>query len=351
MKQLLDNTSLDLKPLYQPISEMNVVGVNIRLSPSDSQHYYQLRDLRQQLRRAEREETEEIEKGWQQVIKQSHTLLQKTKDIEIATWLVEGLVREHGLLGFYEGIKLIDYYLETFGTLLQPQPEQGEENKEIIISLLNQFAEPNSPLLAPLNLLSLFSGFDISVWSYKNDRKQGMNALESTHRNLAGIAEETLTQISDRIHLILEELSIIENLINDQFCHESPVSFSVVTEILQEMIYIISQCHKKLPQQVDEGMDLLSSNRENNDYEKSSRAVNSYTEFQHQLVQLAEYMENSQPHSLITVQLVRLARWSTMPMEDVINEMFLDKNLATHVAHNVGILTTDYEEESLPENE
>jgi type VI secretion system protein ImpA len=73
---------------------------------------------------------------WQRVRKEAdydgairlaaEALATKSKDVEIATWLLEALVRRDGFAGMREGLTTIHGLMDRFWDGLHPQPEDGD---------------------------------------------------------------------------------------------------------------------------------------------------------------------------------------------------------------------------------
>lgn len=111
--------------LLNPIPGPNPSGESLRYAP-----------VFDQIKEARREE-EEISQGeWQIAIKKadwplvvklcSETLAKKSKDLQVAAWLVEALVRRDGFAGLDEGLALVRGLLEKFWETLYPELEDGD---------------------------------------------------------------------------------------------------------------------------------------------------------------------------------------------------------------------------------
>ncbi len=111
--------------LLNPIPGPNPSGESLRYAP-----------LFDQIKEARREE-EEISQGeWQTAIKKAdwplviklcgEAIAKKSKDLQVAAWLVEALVRRDGFAGLNEGLTLIHGLLEKFWDTLYPELEDGD---------------------------------------------------------------------------------------------------------------------------------------------------------------------------------------------------------------------------------
>lgn len=155
---------LSLAELLAPISEEAPTGNDIRSDFSPSSVYFRLRDARADARAAERaadanpEEVVPIEK-WRLVQSLSKEIIEtKSKDIEVAVWMTEALVRSHGLAGLAFGAQLLGGLAERYWPTLFPLPdEDGTESRITPISGLSGTGR-HGTLSQPLQKLSLFRG-------------------------------------------------------------------------------------------------------------------------------------------------------------------------------------------------
>jgi type VI secretion system protein ImpA len=111
--------------LLVPIPGTNPCGVSLRYDP-----------VYDRIKEARREEDDvpqgdwkiEIKKAdWAQVLKLcSESLASKSKDLQLAAWLTEALMRREGFAGLRQGLGLCRNLLEQFWESLYPQPEEDD---------------------------------------------------------------------------------------------------------------------------------------------------------------------------------------------------------------------------------
>ena len=71
------------------------------------------------------------EADWSLVVKTAESLLlEKTKDIRVAGWLLEGWIRQDGFAGYARGLELLDGLCRTFWDTLNPQIEDGDVQQQ-----------------------------------------------------------------------------------------------------------------------------------------------------------------------------------------------------------------------------
>lgn len=165
--------SFDLAALLAPISEEAPAGTDLREDPSPNSLYRRLRDARTEARDAERaqdappSEDDQRPLGagpaippaarWQTVRElATEALTTHCKDLEIAAWLAEALLRSDGLIGLAAGFRLMEGLVESFWDEIYPLPdEEGIATRVAPITGLNGL-DRDGTLVQPLRKLVLF---------------------------------------------------------------------------------------------------------------------------------------------------------------------------------------------------
>src|SRR5579863_3513544 len=111
--------------LLNPISGENPSGANLRYAPV----YDKIKEARRQDDDAPQGEWQHERKvaDYKQVIKLAgDALATKSKDLQLAAWLTEALLRTDGFSGLLAGLKLLQGLVETFWDSLYPELEDGD---------------------------------------------------------------------------------------------------------------------------------------------------------------------------------------------------------------------------------
>src|SRR5262249_29112275 len=122
---------IDLEALLAPIPGANPAG--------EALIYAETYDLLKDARRAE----DVLEQGeWKREIKTANwpavieiatdALATKTKDLQIAAWLVEALVKQHRFPGLRDGLRLLCGLQEQFWESLYPEIEDGDLEARVL---------------------------------------------------------------------------------------------------------------------------------------------------------------------------------------------------------------------------
>jgi type VI secretion system protein ImpA len=168
----------DSEYFLRDISESVPSGHDLRLDASPQSVYFRLRDARSEARAQERivdndpTATDTGARHWETIRELAMgALTQDTKDVEIAAWLTESLVRSDGLPGLVVGADLIRGLIERFWNRnLLPQPdEDGVDGRLAAVAGLDGEGG-NGALLQPLRKLVMFEradGTPVSFWQFE----------------------------------------------------------------------------------------------------------------------------------------------------------------------------------------
>ena len=113
------------------ISGVALMESDVRTDELCAKEYLDLRDLRHQLRRHERDFSYDGNKApkkgssWSDVLSLCYKLLAKTgRDLELTVWFIEALIREYAFLGFYWGLHLAEHLLGHYQAEMYPKQER-----------------------------------------------------------------------------------------------------------------------------------------------------------------------------------------------------------------------------------
>jgi len=93
--------------------------------------------------------------NWKDIQKQALAILQRSKDLQVAIYLLRALVNLEGIVGFYDGLNLLVGYLEKYWEhihpILDPEDDLDPTTRVNILEELNNFNSVLWPLtLSPL---------------------------------------------------------------------------------------------------------------------------------------------------------------------------------------------------------
>ena len=201
-----------LAELAAPLQGEAPAGPDLRQDFSPQSLYYRLRDARAEAREIERRVDHDptadagVPTQWRTVRDLAiRALSEQTKDLEIAAWLTEALVRLDGMSGLAAGSRVIaDLVAGLWESGLHPQPdEEGVETQVAPVTGLNGQGNDGT-LMQPLRKCVLFPGPDggpVTYWQYMQSeeletvtdaarRKQRLAAKVVPLADMAGAARQ-----------------------------------------------------------------------------------------------------------------------------------------------------------------
>lgn len=164
---------LAVQELLDPVSDESLTGEDLRADASPTSLYYRVKDARIAARAAERANIEDVSavpQEWRIVLESGvEALRTRAKDLEIAAWMVEALVRLEGFAGLRDGFRLIEGLVVRFWDGLYPMPdEDGIATRVAPITGLNGEGAEGT-LILPIRNVPLTRGAEKSfaLWQFE----------------------------------------------------------------------------------------------------------------------------------------------------------------------------------------
>jgi type VI secretion system protein ImpA len=198
----------DLEAMLAPIPGDRPTGIDVRENFTPSSIYFRLRDARSDARDAERQadspdpdnpgggggNDDALQSKWRPVAALAASALKEaTKDLEIATWLTEALVRTSGLAGLTIGAGIIGGLCERYWDDVFPMPDDaGMETRVAAIAGLSGQGVDGT-LMQPLRKSTLFlrpDGSPFTLWQYQSALE--LSSITDPERRAARVAAGTL---------------------------------------------------------------------------------------------------------------------------------------------------------------
>ncbi len=195
-----DTRPPDLATLLAPLDDAAPTGPDLRQDVSPSSLYFRLRDARAEARAEERAgeyDPSLVDAGarpWSRVGALAIEALEQTRDLEVAAWLTESLVRSHGLPGLSAGAGLLAGLVTRFWQRgLHPHlDEDAAEARGAVIGGLSG-AGSDGTLAAPLRRVVLFERADgkpLTFWQFEQAEQSTVLAeAERRKRFAAGVPD------------------------------------------------------------------------------------------------------------------------------------------------------------------
>lgn len=352
----------DLPALLEPVEGDLAAGPDLRGDYSAQSLYYRLRDARSDARAAERaadaDPSLEAEAGqhWKNVAQFARAALEKSRDLEIAAWLTEALVREEGLPGLAEGARLIEALTRRFWDGLYPMPdEDGMETRVAPVAGLNGVGGDGT-LMQPLRKLPLFirsSGLPVPVFLYQQaeeteglgDAKRKAARLASGVPDFAGLETEARAARAGFTILLRDaaEASAAWKAMGaalDEAAGADAPPTSRVGELLDQIAAI---ARRYAPADMDEPVSAAEPVRAGIEPFTSTaappvaRAAQTREDMLRQLGEIAAFFRRTEPQSPIALTLEEAVRRARLSWPDLLAEILPDEGTRQAMLIALGI--------------
>lgn len=362
----------DIEKLLVPIGGKDPAGADLRYEGT----YDKIQDAR-------REDDPTLEQGiWKTKLKQADwglvrevsvgALESKTKDVQIAAWLLEAWIQKKGFAGLHCGLTLIQELCKRFWNDLYPKME--EDNLDFRVSAFNWLNE-KLPIRLKLIPISQPDNLDALSYTYvdwenacrrenleKRDKNVNIGNQKNSLTTAKIIASASLTPISFYKALagdLNASIRLSEQLISflDEKCgKESPsleqfkktqVSIQqLVNEIgpknMQEQIAVAQEPAQKtnLQQKTQTFEDVRQSPSTEGDVQPAlavSGSVQNRAEAYRQLAAAADYLMKTEPHSPTPYLVKRAVSWGNKTLPEVLQELVHDQNNLAFIYNLLGL--------------
>lgn len=349
---------IDIESLLHPISEDAPTGEDIRSDRSPSSDYYTIKDARNNARAAERssmfDEDVDLLKPWRTVTEVAPQILSsKSKDLEVACWYTEGLIRLHGVSGLRDGIKLIHGLILDHWEGLYPEPdEDGIETKVAPLTGLNGDGGDGT-LMAPIRNMSITNEGDygsFNLWQYQkardnskltdDDERSARNeALGFSFQDVEATIQEAAPQfyvdMVETIEETLQDYKALNELLRNSCGSDTPPS-SNITSLLDEVLRSVRFLSKDKLDQIKAETEALQTFDEpatDDDTPASpgttqvvainqvAGPIGNREDALKRLEEVAEYFRKNEPHTPLAPGIERLISWGRMTVSELMMEL------------------------------
>ena len=346
----------ELDELIQPISEENPCGEDLRLDASVDSIYYKLRDFRNSARKEERQALidpdnfDDIADGWVDLAKLAvEALKDKTKDLEVAAWLIEALTRIEGIDGFNKGYKLATELITNFWDkgLYPEEDEDGLLTRVSPISGLNGY-DGNGSLIMPIKStpVTLASSEDnFVVWQYEQalqieriddpEKRQkrldaGAVTLDEIVRSVNATDANYYKQLEENINSAKEIYQgFVEAL--DAVTEEQPQPTSNIKNALEECHDALNHLAKDKLNELevsedDAEVDEESEEKVNSSKNNVDKAIQDRQQALKKLEEIAMFFRRTEPHSPVSYMINQTVQWSQLPLPELLKKLIPDND-------------------------
>ena len=360
---------LDIEALLMPIPGDNPAGESLR--------YAGPYDAIQEARRAD----DDLEQGeWRREIKAAdwHAVLDlataalatRSKDLQIAAWLTEALVKQHGFAGLFEGLTLLRELQERFWDGLYPEAEDGDlEFRAAPLEWLNERL-PSALKMIPITQPRGDEAYTFLHWeesrAVDNLGRQNQEAMaaalaegkitgEQFDKAVATTSRAFYETLFEELSQSREAYAQLDQTLDEKFGGEAP-SLLGLKRTIEDCWELIESLVKKkrppepisvLPRDGSPSADGYAPARS----DRQSQAAFSTealplepldrADALRRLAAVAAFFRRTEPHSPVAYLVQRAVRWGEMPLEEWLREVINSDDVLGHVRETLGLKYTD----------
>ncbi len=342
---------IDIAALLAPISEEAAAGSDPRGDKQPGSLYYRVKDARNAARSEERGAVATggvTPEEWNTVIDAAVELLSTVgKDLEVAAWLVEALVRTKGFAGLRDGLKVIAGITQTYWETCFPElDEDGIEGKVTSVAGLSGSGAIGT-LIQPIRLLPITRGelASYSLWNYEQAseiQKIGDPARRQARIDagavpmdqfMQSVAETPASAFASTVGLIDECLAALAEMSTafDTVAGNDAPPVTALRELLQQAASSIRffAADKLAVASVDEPTEAEETPQAAGDAAGTAATaagprVDGYAsrnEALGELTRLAGYFRKTEPQSLISYTLEEAVRRARLTLPELLTEL------------------------------
>jgi type VI secretion system protein ImpA len=363
----------DLEAVLAPIPGEKPTGVDVREDFTPTSVYFRLRDARSDARDAERQadgvdssgdggtSDEGLQTRWRPVATLAMTALKEsTKDLEIATWLTEALVRTSGLEGLTVGATVIGGLVERYWDDLFPMPDEaGMETRLAAVGGLSGQGVDGT-LMQPLRKSLLFmrpDGTPYTLWQYElteevaqigeaERREQrlaaGVVAFEQFEKEGRTASRAHWTDLRKSVNEAMAAWETMGRVLDEKAGSDSPSGSNVRTALQK----ILETCNRFAPPEEEgaaaEGEQAGAAGGATG---APSGGIGGREQALRQLQALAEWFKRNEPNSPIGYTLDEAVRRGRMAWPDLVAELIADESSRSALMISIGMKRPDAPQE------
>lgn len=363
----------DIQSLLNPIDGNSRCGVDLR--ETSNPDYQTLKDARRSIaslvraRKFDNDADGEINAHWQTIFQISPSVIKNlSKDLEVAAWFTEASLKLHGYAGLRTALKLSEGLIKEFFDDIYPLPdEDGIETRVYPLIGLNG-EDGNGTLILPLKNVPLSEDYDhpftfnlfsrcieaekITDPDAKRQRTNDIGlSLDAIHSQVTASSDSFFHQLIEDISACLEHFNSMTSML-DEKCglSDSPPS-SAIKKSLENVLDAVKSLTKSKLASATEQTGNQDSSQQSSGHEQalhntqtmSSRpsvsvgTIHSREDALNQLLVVANYFKQTEPHSPLCGAIERVVEWGNMSLQELMMALIPDTSSRSIYTQLTGI--------------
>jgi type VI secretion system protein ImpA len=369
---------IDLEAIMQPISEENPSGENVRYS-----------GVYDEIAEARRADLVVSQGEWQTDLKIADfrkvielavpPLISQTKDLQIAAFLTEALVKEYQFVGLRDSLKLMSGLQENFWETLFPEIDEGDmEGRANAVA----FMDAQCSFAIKEAVITQGNGYNFLDWEDSKrfvfpDNIETLDSADQQRYAALRAQAEKENRVTDELwkkaisssrRAFYEDLSLIiaecwaeykniNRVIEEKF---DPRQMPGMSNLKKSLEMVETQVNNLLTIKREEEPDEADESPQGEQTEGgetgsgiaagtgglpgTSGAIQSRADALKRLGQLADYFRKTEPHSPISYLVNRAIKWGNMPLDTWLQDVIKDETVLFQIRQTLGFNTGVSEE-------
>jgi len=372
--------SQDIQSLLNPIDGDKPCGIDLR--ETSSSDYQTLKDARRTIaslaraRKFDNDSDGEVNNHWETIYNLAPEVIKtQSKDLEVAAWYAEASLKLYGYAGLRAAFSLNEGLVEHFFDDIYPLPdEDGIETRVYPLIGLNG-ADGSGTLILPLKNSPLSEDYDKPFTYNLYSRCLEAEKITDTEAKQQRLNEIgiTIQEINNQVNASSTSyyLSLIEDLeaglthfnnmtgLLDTKCGlaDSPPSSAIkkALEAVLDAVKSLTKTKLAAPQETPDITESTPQNTQDSSTNTSTNtthqpnvsvgAINSRADALNQLLLVANYFRQTEPHSPLCGALERVVEWGNMSLQELMLALIPDASARANYTQLTGI---DLGEDALP---
>jgi type VI secretion system protein ImpA len=360
---------LDFDTLLAPIPGDKPQGEDLRADPSPNSPYYKIKDARSAARAAERQVVMEGEEpanrpDWRPVLQHGRDAIAgRSKDLEVAAYLIEALTRLHGFAGLRDGFRLARELAEHFWDGVYPLPdEDGLDTRVAPLTSLNG-EDAEGTLITPIAKVPLTEGGSngpFALYHYQQAIALGQVPDEATREKRIArgavsfpMLERAVAETPGTFFLGLvedlkecqEEYARLGQVLEEKCGSKAPPTGNIRTALGSCLDAITALARDKLAVAVahQEAVTETAADEAAPDgaapavTDAAAGAIRNREDAFRTLLKIADYFRRTEPHTPVSYALEQAVRWGKMSLPELLSELIPDDSPREQFFKQVGI--------------
>lgn len=345
---------LDFDALLTPIEGDNPAGPDLRDDPSPTSKYFAMKDARSAARAAERNADVDQEQAgllpeWRRILELGPEIIAtESKDLEIAAWLTEALLRAHGYAGVRDGFRLMRGLVENFWDNLYPKPEDGIADRVAPVAGLNGEGAEGT-LIQPLRMVEITEGRDpgpYAYWQYEqasellklgdSEKVQaridaGAVTMEQFETSVRQSTPSFYTTLLADLGEAIDEWMKLSAVLDEKAGNDSPGTSNVrntlrgIVECIESVAKdVLAAAEPAEAEAAEESGDGAAAGGARATV--ATGAIATREDALRTLLKVAEFFKRTEPQSPIPLVLEETVRRARLPLKDLLAELITDSD-------------------------